>query len=62
MKTLFDPLKVQFDEDRTKVMDVYKRDFFLQVFEELMSPKSEMFMFNESNPLDWFPVRVRHDI
>ncbi|KAF3847807.1 hypothetical protein F7725_020835 [Dissostichus mawsoni] len=52
-------LLVQFDEDRTKVMDVYKRDFFLQVFEELMSPKSEMFMFNKSNTLAWFPVRPK---
>ncbi|KAI4815496.1 hypothetical protein KUCAC02_005638 [Chaenocephalus aceratus] len=52
-------LLVQFDEDRTKVMDVNKRDFFLQVFEELMSPKSEMFMFNKSNPLAWFPVRPK---
>ncbi|KAJ4935916.1 hypothetical protein JOQ06_017443 [Pogonophryne albipinna] len=52
-------LLVQFDEDRTKVMDVYKRDFFLQVIKELMSPKSEMFMFNESNTLAWFPVRPK---
>ncbi|KAI4815497.1 hypothetical protein KUCAC02_005639 [Chaenocephalus aceratus] len=52
-------LLVQFDEDRTKVMDVNKRDFFLQVIKELMSPKSEMFMFNESNTLAWFPVRPK---
>ncbi|KAK5868547.1 hypothetical protein PBY51_009548 [Eleginops maclovinus] len=51
-------LLVQFDEDRTKVMDVYKRDFFLCVFKKLMAPDSKMFMFNESK-LAWFPVRPK---
>ncbi|KAM4565993.1 putative E3 ubiquitin-protein ligase HERC4 isoform 2-T2 [Odontesthes bonariensis] len=49
-------LLVQFVDDR-KVMNVNKKDFFLHVFEELITPESEMFMFNESQTLAWFPPR-----
>ncbi|XP_071352005.1 probable E3 ubiquitin-protein ligase HERC6 [Trachinotus anak] len=49
-------LLVQFVDDR-KIMNVNKRDFFLHVFDELMAPESEMFMYNESKTLAWFPPR-----
>ncbi|XP_075956095.1 putative E3 ubiquitin-protein ligase HERC6 isoform X2 [Anarhichas minor] len=51
-------LLVQFAEDR-KLTNVNKRDFFLHVFEDLMAPESEMFMYNESNTLAWFPPRPK---
>ncbi|XP_072248664.1 probable E3 ubiquitin-protein ligase HERC4 isoform X2 [Leuresthes tenuis] len=51
-------LLVQFVDDR-KVMNVNKKDFFLHVFEELITPESEMFMFNESKTLAWFPPRPK---
>ncbi|XP_070685976.1 probable E3 ubiquitin-protein ligase HERC6 [Pempheris klunzingeri] len=51
-------LLVQFVEDR-KVMIVNMRDFFLHVFDELIAPESEMFMYNESNTLAWFPPRPK---
>ncbi|XP_069545538.1 probable E3 ubiquitin-protein ligase HERC6 [Brachyistius frenatus] len=49
-------LLVQFVDNR-KVMDVNKRDFFLHMFDELINPKSEMFIDNESKTLVWFPPR-----
>ncbi|CAG6004363.1 unnamed protein product [Menidia menidia] len=51
-------LLVQFVDDR-KVMNVNKHDFFLHVFDELMNPESEMFMFNESQTVAWFPPRPK---
>ncbi|XP_022604120.1 E3 ISG15--protein ligase HERC5-like [Seriola dumerili] len=45
--------------DETRVMNVNKRDFFLHVFDELMTPESEMFMYNESKTLAWFPPRSK---
>ncbi|XP_039986682.1 probable E3 ubiquitin-protein ligase HERC6 [Xiphias gladius] len=51
-------LWVQFVDER-KVMDVNKRDFFLYVFDELIAPESEMFMYNESKTLAWFPPRPK---
>ncbi|XP_071760841.1 putative E3 ubiquitin-protein ligase HERC4 [Centroberyx gerrardi] len=51
-------LLVQFVEDM-KVTNVNTRDFFLHAFDELMAPESEMFMYNESQTLAWFPVRPR---
>ena len=45
--------------DDRKVMNVNKKDFFLHVFDELMDPEAEMFMYNESKTLAWFPSRVR---
>lgn len=41
-----------------KVTDVYKRDFFHDVFHKMASPEFGMFMFKET--LAWFPSRVRH--
>ncbi|XP_028441208.1 probable E3 ubiquitin-protein ligase HERC3 isoform X1 [Perca flavescens] len=48
------PLLVYFDED-PKVTDVYKRDLFHHLFLEMVSTKSGMFMFNDSETLAWFP-------
>lgn len=45
--------------DNRKVMNVNKRDLFLHVFDELIAPESELFMYNESKTLVWFPPRVR---
>ncbi|XP_007563091.1 probable E3 ubiquitin-protein ligase HERC6 [Poecilia formosa] len=49
-------LVVQFVEDR-KIMNVNKKDFFLHAFDELMAPESQMFMYNESQTLAWFPPK-----
>lgn len=35
------------------------RDFFLHVFEELLAAESEMFMYNDTKTLVWFPAKVR---
>ncbi|KAM3875257.1 uncharacterized protein ACN63O_000311 [Diretmus argenteus] len=51
-------LMVKFVEDM-KLTDVNRRDFFHHVFAELMAPESEMFMYNESQTLAWFPARPR---
>ncbi|XP_047195648.1 probable E3 ubiquitin-protein ligase HERC6 [Hippoglossus stenolepis] len=51
-------LLVQFVDER-KVMNVNKRDLFLHMFDELIAPESEMFMYNESKTLMWFPPRPK---
>ncbi|MEQ2240750.1 hypothetical protein ILYODFUR_018336 [Ilyodon furcidens] len=51
-------LVVQFVDDR-KIMNVNKNDFFLHVFDKLMDPESEMFMYNESRTLAWFPPKLK---
>ncbi|XP_029302600.1 LOW QUALITY PROTEIN: probable E3 ubiquitin-protein ligase HERC6 [Cottoperca gobio] len=51
-------LLVQFVDNR-KIMMVNTRDFFLHVFDELMAPESEMFMYNENQTLAWFPPRPK---
>ncbi|CAJ1065606.1 probable E3 ubiquitin-protein ligase HERC6 [Xyrichtys novacula] len=51
-------LLVQFMDDR-KVMNVNKSDLFLNVFDELIAPESEMFMSNESKTLLWFPSKPK---
>ncbi|KAM4743192.1 putative E3 ubiquitin-protein ligase HERC4 isoform 2-T2 [Anableps anableps] len=51
-------LLVQFVDNR-KIMNVNKRDFFLHLFDELIAPESEMFMYNESQTLAWFPPRLK---
>ncbi|KAM7399396.1 hypothetical protein PAMP_018669 [Pampus punctatissimus] len=51
-------LLVQFVDNR-KVMDVNKRDLFLLMFEELMALNSDMFMYNESQTLAWFPAKPK---
>ncbi|XP_054892414.1 probable E3 ubiquitin-protein ligase HERC3 isoform X2 [Poeciliopsis prolifica] len=48
-------LVVIFDEHYDpNYIDVYAKDFFHEVFHELMSAESEMFMFNDSKTLAWF--------
>nr|XP_019943548.1 PREDICTED: probable E3 ubiquitin-protein ligase HERC6 [Paralichthys olivaceus] len=54
-------LSVQFVDER-KVKMVNKRDFFLHVFDELIAPESEMFMYNDSKTLMWFPPRPKVEV
>lgn len=49
---------MQFKDDR-KIMNVNKKDLFLHLFDELMAPESELFVYNESKTLAWFPPKVR---
>lgn len=51
-------LVVYLDED-AKLTDVYKRDFFLHLFDKLLVPESGMFMYNDTNTLAWFPAMPR---
>lgn len=51
-------LLVQFVDDM-KIMNVNKRDLFLHLFDELMAPESNMFMYNGSNTLAWFPPKLK---
>ncbi|XP_074535241.1 E3 ISG15--protein ligase HERC5-like isoform X2 [Halichoeres trimaculatus] len=53
-------LWVIFKDDR-KLMNVNKKDLFLLVFDELIAPESEMFMYNESKTLLWFPSKPKKD-
>lgn len=50
--------QVYFDKNYT-LDDVNKRDFFYEVFHEMLSPESGMFMFNDSETLAWFTSNVR---
>ncbi|KAM6971877.1 putative E3 ubiquitin-protein ligase HERC3 [Aplochiton taeniatus] len=52
------PLRVYFDEDSEPTL-VYRRDFFLHLFKELMSLDSEMFMYNDAKTLAWFPSQPK---
>ncbi|CAB1328149.1 unnamed protein product [Coregonus sp. 'balchen'] len=52
------PLVVYFDED-AKLTDVYKRDFFIHLFDKLLVPESGMFMYNDNKTLAWFPAKPR---
>lgn len=51
-------LVVQFVDNR-KQTNVNRTDFFLHIFEELMTPQSDMFMHNESQTLFWFPPKPK---
>ncbi|XP_071362182.1 probable E3 ubiquitin-protein ligase HERC3 isoform X2 [Trachinotus anak] len=51
------PLVVYLD-DNPKLTDVYKRDFFHHLFHDMVSPKSGMFMFNDTQTLAWFPSKT----
>ncbi|XP_027135920.1 probable E3 ubiquitin-protein ligase HERC6 isoform X1 [Larimichthys crocea] len=51
---------VQFVDDR-KVTNVNKRDLFLHLYDELLAPESEMFMYNESKTLAWFPQKPKKE-
>ncbi|KAI1887412.1 hypothetical protein AGOR_G00190030 [Albula goreensis] len=44
--------------DDLKESFVNQRDFFLHLFEELRSPDSGMFTYNDSETLMWFPSQV----
>lgn len=44
--------------DNIQRSDVYKRDFFHNAFKMLLDPESEMFMYNDTKTLIWFPVEV----
>ncbi|XP_019960901.2 probable E3 ubiquitin-protein ligase HERC3 [Paralichthys olivaceus] len=54
-------LVVFFDKNYTTVSYVYMKDFFHEVFHELVSDESKMFIFNDSRTLAWFPSRATHD-
>ncbi|XP_067261511.1 probable E3 ubiquitin-protein ligase HERC4 isoform X1 [Chanodichthys erythropterus] len=49
-------LSVFYTEDMTKT-DVNKRDFFLNVFQELCAPEYQLFMYNDNKTLSWFPTK-----
>ncbi|KAL7877120.1 hypothetical protein SRHO_G00037630 [Serrasalmus rhombeus] len=51
-------LVVEFVED-SKQTDVNKRDFFLHAFNELLAPESEMFMYNDTQTMIWFPSQPK---
>ncbi|XP_075962649.1 putative E3 ubiquitin-protein ligase HERC4 isoform X1 [Anarhichas minor] len=57
------PLAVYFDENFTNVDDqyLYRKDFFHEVFHEMMSAESGMFMFNDSKTLAWFPSKATEE-
>lgn len=48
-----------FFDENYEIDPVYVKDFFHEVFHELMSAESEMFMFNDSKTLAWFSSEVR---
>lgn len=39
-------------------MNVNTSDLFLHVLDELINPKSDMFMYNDNKTLAWFPPKV----
>ncbi|KAM6926748.1 putative E3 ubiquitin-protein ligase HERC4 [Lycodopsis pacificus] len=57
------PLAIYFDENFTNVDDqyLYRKDFFHEVFHEMMSAESGMFMFNDSKTLAWFPSKATEE-
>ncbi|XP_037308369.2 probable E3 ubiquitin-protein ligase HERC4 isoform X2 [Pungitius pungitius] len=54
------PLLIYFEENDIVENDLnlYKKDFFHEVFHEMMSAESGMFMFNDSKTLAWFPSKA----
>ncbi|XP_060933111.1 probable E3 ubiquitin-protein ligase HERC4 isoform X2 [Limanda limanda] len=55
-------LEVFFDENfEQDDVNVNIRDFFNEVFHELVSDESGMFTFNDSGRLAWFPSNATHD-
>ncbi|XP_019216334.1 probable E3 ubiquitin-protein ligase HERC3 isoform X2 [Oreochromis niloticus] len=52
---------VVFFDGNYAVDDVNKKDFFYEVFHELMSVESGMFVFNDSKTLAWFSSEVTQD-
>ncbi|MEQ2239028.1 hypothetical protein ILYODFUR_000317 [Ilyodon furcidens] len=53
-------LQVFFDNNY-EIDPVYVKDFFHEVFHELMSAESEMFMFNDSKTLAWFSSKASQE-
>ncbi|KAG7523241.1 putative E3 ubiquitin-protein ligase HERC4 [Solea senegalensis] len=53
-------LAVHFDGNSAH-SNVYKKDFFYDVFHEMVSAESEMFIFNDAKTLAWFPSRPTQD-
>ncbi|XP_044049751.1 probable E3 ubiquitin-protein ligase HERC4 [Siniperca chuatsi] len=53
-------LVVYFDENRT-LDNVYIKDFFYEVFHEMVSAESMMFMSNDSETLAWFPSKATQE-
>ncbi|KAG9275616.1 putative E3 ubiquitin-protein ligase HERC6 [Astyanax mexicanus] len=51
-------LMVHFVEDSRQTA-VNQRDFFLHVFTELIAPESEMFIYNDSQTMIWFPSKPK---
>nr|XP_057935021.1 probable E3 ubiquitin-protein ligase HERC4 [Doryrhamphus excisus] len=51
-------LQVHFVDDR-EVMHVNTMDLFFHVFDELMAPQSNLFIYNESHTLAWFPPKPK---
>ncbi|ROL46519.1 E3 ISG15--protein ligase HERC5 [Anabarilius grahami] len=49
-------LSVFYTEDMRRT-DVNKRDFFLNVFQELCAPESQLLMYNDNKTLSWFPTQ-----
>ncbi|XP_074535242.1 putative E3 ubiquitin-protein ligase HERC4 [Halichoeres trimaculatus] len=53
-------LVVKFTDD-SRLMNVNRNDLFLHMFKELIGPKYDMFMCNESKTLLWFPSKPKKD-
>ncbi|KAL7401490.1 hypothetical protein ABVT39_000409 [Epinephelus coioides] len=45
------------DDDDDDDIPLYMKDFFYEVFDEMVSADSGMFMFNDSKTLAWFPSK-----
>ncbi|XP_034735088.1 probable E3 ubiquitin-protein ligase HERC4 [Etheostoma cragini] len=57
------PLLIVFDENYTiNDIPLYTKDFFHEVFHEMVSVEYGMFMFNDSKTLAWFPSRATHEV
>ncbi|KAM9365376.1 E3 ISG15--protein ligase HERC5-like [Pholidichthys leucotaenia] len=55
------PLQVVFVENDYNLDDeeLYRKDFFYEVFHEMVSAESGMFMFNDTQTLAWFSSRAK---
>uniref|UniRef100_A0A3P9LC48 Probable E3 ubiquitin-protein ligase HERC4 n=1 Tax=Oryzias latipes TaxID=8090 RepID=A0A3P9LC48_ORYLA len=53
-------LVVIFD-DNPVFDEVYIKDFFYEVFHEMVSPEYGMFIFNDSETLAWFPSKAQQE-
>ncbi|XP_035858602.1 probable E3 ubiquitin-protein ligase HERC4 isoform X1 [Sander lucioperca] len=57
------PLVIDFDENLTMDdIQLYKKDFFHEVFHEMVSVEYGMFMFNNSETLAWFPSKATQEV